>query len=80
MLFPLAKTKCGSVPATIMRLAGVHDVTHMDNGALRFRARPFDVALPDRFKAAAPGKGKPGIGPESVGVTNAESQRVDASP
>jgi ABC-type sugar transport system ATPase subunit len=39
-----------------------------DNGTLRFRAPPFDVALPDRFRSAAPGKSTLGIRPESVGV------------
>jgi multiple sugar transport system ATP-binding protein len=40
-----------------------------DNGSLRFRAPPFDIALPDRFKSAASGQGTLGIRPESVGVT-----------
>jgi ABC-type sugar transport system ATPase subunit len=43
------------------------DIVH-DNGALRFRAPPFDIALPDRFRSATPGKGTLGIRPESVGV------------
>ena len=48
-----------------------------DNGALRFRAPPFDVALPDRFKAAAPGKSTLGIRPESVGVTNGAKSDIE---
>jgi ABC-type sugar transport system ATPase subunit len=48
-----------------------------DNGALRFRAPPFDVALPDRFKAAAPGKSTLGIRPESVGVTNSAQGDIE---
>jgi multiple sugar transport system ATP-binding protein len=41
-----------------------------DNGTLRFRAPPFDIALPERFKSAASGQATLGIRPESVGVGN----------
>jgi ABC-type sugar transport system ATPase subunit len=39
-----------------------------ENGAPRFRAAGLDVALPGRFKSAAPGAATLGIRPEHVGV------------
>ena len=40
-----------------------------DNGATQFRSALFEVALPERFKAAKPGTATLGIRPEHVGVT-----------
>ena len=41
-----------------------------DTVGTRFRAPHFDIALPDRFKAARPGAATLGIRPESVGVAS----------
>lgn len=43
------------------------DIVH-ENGAARFRSPRFDVALPEAFKSARPGKSTLGIRPEHVGV------------
>jgi ABC-type sugar transport system ATPase subunit len=43
------------------------EVAH-DGSAARFRSMRFDIALPERFKAAKPGKATLGIRPEHVGV------------
>jgi ABC-type sugar transport system ATPase subunit len=43
-----------------------------DSGTARFRAARFNVALPDRLKAAKPGAATLGIRPEHVGVALGE--------
>jgi ABC-type sugar transport system ATPase subunit len=47
------------------------------NGAARFRAPMFNVALPGRFKAAKPGAATLGIRPEHVGVSLAGKGEID---
>jgi ABC-type sugar transport system ATPase subunit len=40
-----------------------------ENAATRFRSAPFEIVLPDHFKAARPGAVTLGIRPEHMGVT-----------
>jgi ABC-type sugar transport system ATPase subunit len=48
-----------------------------DNAATRFRSALFNVALPERFKAAKPGTATLGIRPEHVGVNLGRDSDVE---